>query len=106
MAASLAFHPEALVEFGEAASYYLREASPTVAEAFLSAVEFAVSALVSDPTRWRVVESPEIRRYVFSRFPFVIYYRWETQHNRVTVYAVFHCSREPGCWRERVDQMH
>jgi plasmid stabilization system protein ParE len=74
-----------------------------VAEAFVLSVESAVAALVSDPTRWRVVEEPEIRRYVFSKFPFVIYYRWEPQHARVTVYAVMHCSREPGYWRERIE---
>ena len=27
----------------------------------------------------------EIRRYVLSRFPFVIYHRWEPQHERVTI---------------------
>jgi plasmid stabilization system protein ParE len=72
MATSYSFHPEALFEYAEAANYYLREASPRVAEAFVTAVEFAIAALVAAPGRWRAVEEPEIRRYVFSRFPFVI----------------------------------
>ena len=75
--------------------------SARVAEAFVTAVEFAIAALVAAPGRWRAVEEPEIRRYVFSRFPFVIYYRWEPHHERVTIYAVMHCSREPGYWRHR-----
>jgi len=104
MAASYGFHPEALFEYAEATNYYLHEASARVAERFVAGVESAVAALVADPTRWRVVEEPEIRRYVFSRFPFVIYYRWEPQHGRVTIYAVMHCSREPGYWRRRFER--
>ena len=104
MAASYGFHPEALFEYAEATNYYLHEASPRVADGFVSTVESAVAALVAVPTRWRIVEEPEIRRYVFSRFPFVIYYRWEPQDERVTIYAIMHCSREPGYWRHRTSR--
>ena len=104
MAAGYSFHPEALFEYAEATNYYLHEASTRVADRFVTTVEFAVAALVADPTRWRVVEEPEIRRYVFSRFPFVIYYRWEPQYERVTIYAVMHCSREPGYWHHRIER--
>ena len=104
MATSYGFHPEALFEYAEATNYYLHEASPRVAERFVTTIESVVAALVAAPTRWRVVEEPEIRRYVFSRFPFVIYYRWEPQYERVTVYAVMHCSREPGYWHHRIER--
>ncbi len=103
MASSYSFHPEALFEYAEATDYYLHEASVHVADRFVGVVESAVGALVAAPTRWRVVEEPEIRRYVFSHFPFVIYYRWEPQYERVIIYAIMHCSREPGYWRHRVD---
>ena len=76
MAASYGFHPEALFEYAEATNSYLHEASSRVADRFVTKVESAVAALVAAPTRWRVVEEPEMRRYVFSRFPFVSYYRW------------------------------
>lgn len=95
------FHPEALLEYTEAANYYLREASPDVADRFIKAVESAMEALVNSPTRWRVVEAPEIRRYVFNHFPFVIYYRWEPLRERIVIYAVMHSSREPGYWHHR-----
>jgi toxin ParE1/3/4 len=85
MATSYGFHPEALFEYTEAAHYYLREASLRVADGFVTAVESAIAPLVTAPTRWRIVEDPEIRRYIFSRFPFVSYYRWEPQHERVTI---------------------
>jgi plasmid stabilization system protein ParE len=102
MPATYGFHPEALLEYAEATGYYLREASAGVAESFIEEVEAAVSEVVAAPTRWRVVEEPQIRRYVFTRFPFVIYYRWEPTHDRVAIYAVMHCSREPGYWRDRI----
>jgi plasmid stabilization system protein ParE len=104
MPASYGFHPEALFEYAEATDYFLREASVRVADSFISSVESAVATLVAAPARWRIVEEPEIRRYVFSRFPFVIYYRWEPQHGRVTIYAVMHSSREPGYWRQRLER--
>ncbi|CAN5570180.1 hypothetical protein BH20VER1_BH20VER1_18840 [soil metagenome] len=63
------FHPEALLEYSEAATFYLREASPEVAEQFVAAVEAGLTTLLSAPDRWRVVEEPGIRRYIFSRFP-------------------------------------
>jgi plasmid stabilization system protein ParE len=96
------FHPEALLEYAEAAKYYVREAPPGVAEAFITAVESAVGGILVAPTQWRVVEEPGIRRYVLRRFPFVLYYHWEEEQGRVTVYAVMHCSREPGYWRHRI----
>ena len=74
MPTSYGFHPEALFEYAEATNYFLHEASARVADSFISSVESAVAALVAAPTRWRIVEEPEIRRYVFRRFPFVIYY--------------------------------
>lgn len=87
MTASYGSHPEAHFEYAEATNYHLHEASVRVAERFVAGVESAVAALVADPARWRLVEDPEIRRYVFSRFPFVIYYRWEH-----------------GYWRRRIER--
>ncbi len=102
MATSYGFHPEALLDYSEATLYYSREASSRVAERFVSAVESAIATLVAEPMRGRVVEEPEIRRYVLSRYPFVIYYRWEPHLERVILYAVMHCSREPGYWHDRI----
>lgn len=75
--ADYAFHPDALLEYADATSYYLREASPTVAERFVVAVESAIASILAATHRWRVVEESDIRRYVFSRFPYVLYYRWD-----------------------------
>ena len=58
MADFFSFHPEALFEYAEAANYYLNEASPRVAEAFITSVENSIRNLVADPRRWRVVQAP------------------------------------------------
>lgn len=100
--ADYGFHPDALLEYAEATNYYLREAPPEVAERFVAVVESAIASLLSAPDRWRVVEEPGIRRYVFSRFPYVLYYRWEAERDRITLYAVMHSSRKPGYWKHRI----
>jgi toxin ParE1/3/4 len=99
--ATCSFHPEALLEYAHATKFYLREASPRVAEAFIVAVESAIGSILAAPTRWRVIEEPDIRRYGFRRFPYVLYYPWEAERERITIYAAMHCSREPGYWRHR-----
>jgi plasmid stabilization system protein ParE len=104
MPISYGFHPEALFDYAEGTNYLLREASARVAESFVSSVESAVATVVADPTRWRVIDEPDIRRFVLSRFPFVIYYRWEPSDESVTIFAVMHCSREPSYWRHRIEQ--
>ena len=96
------FHPEALLEYADATTYYLHEASADVAERFVTAVEAAVASVVAAPDRWRVVEEPGIRRYVFRRFPYVLYYRWDAKQDFITLFAVMHCSREPGYWKHRI----
>lgn len=101
MATGYSFHPEALLEYAEATQYYLQVASVEVADRFVNRVETAIADCVMTPTRWPVVEAPEIRRYVLGRFPFVIYYRHEALHDRVIIYAIMHCSREPGYWKQR-----
>jgi plasmid stabilization system protein ParE len=104
--ADYAFHPDALLEYADATTYYLGQASVTVAERFAAAVEAAVACVVAAPDRFRVVEQPGIRRYVFRRFPYVLYYRWDAKQNFVTIFAVMHCGREPGYWKHRIAQPH
>jgi plasmid stabilization system protein ParE len=77
--AGYAFHPDALLEYAEATTYYLREASPEVAERFVAAFESAVKSIVAAPDRCRVVE-----------------------HEFVTIFALMHCSRQPGFWKNRI----
>jgi hypothetical protein len=40
------------------------------------------------------------RRGVIRRFPYAVFY--EHAETAVTVYSVFHTSRDPGKWRQRL----
>jgi plasmid stabilization system protein ParE len=104
--ADYALHPDALLEYADATTYYLREASSSVAQRFIAAVEAAVASVAAAPEIWRVVEEPGIRRYVLRRFPYVLYYRWDAKQDFVTIFAVMHCSREPGYWKHRTGGGH
>ncbi len=99
---SYGFHSEAAEEYLAATQYYLDHASPLVAAAFVAEVEEAIQTLLASPTTWAVIEEPQIRRYLLKQFPYSIYYRWEPDQNRVSIYAVMHFSRRPGYWRDRV----
>ncbi len=100
--ASYGFHSEASEEYLAATQYYLDHASPLIAAAFVAEVEAAIQMLLASPTRWAVIEEPQIRRYLLKHFPYSIYYRWEPERDRVSIYAVMHFSRRPSYWRDRV----
>jgi plasmid stabilization system protein ParE len=99
--ASYAFHSEAADEYCDATRYYLDHASPLVAAAFVAEIEAAIQTVLASPTAWPVVDEPQIRRYLLRRFPYSLYYRWELEQDRVSIYAVMHFSRRPGYWHHR-----
>lgn len=100
--ASYGFHSEAADEYLAATRYYLDHASPLVAAAFVAEIEAAIQTLLAYPTTWPVIEEPQIRRYLLTRFPYSIYYRWEPERDRVSIYAVMHLSRRPSYWLDRL----
>lgn len=100
--ATYGFHSEAADEYADATRYYLDQASPLVAAAFVAEVETAIQTVLASPTTWPIVEEPQIRRYLLTRFPYSLYYQWEPERKRVSIYAVMHFSRLPGYWHERL----
>jgi toxin ParE1/3/4 len=96
------FHPDALSEYTAATQYYLEHAPSIAAAAFIAEIEAGIKRILESPTTWRVVEEPEIRRYLVHRYPYAIYYQWRPQLDSVRIYAVMHLHREPGYWRERL----
>jgi plasmid stabilization system protein ParE len=100
--ASYGFHSEAAGEYAAATRYYLDHASPLIAAAFVAEIEAAIQTVLASPTTWPVIEEPQIRRYVLKRFPYSLYYRWEREQGRVSIYAVMHFSRLPGNWHDRL----
>jgi plasmid stabilization system protein ParE len=100
--ASYGFHSEAADEYLAATRYYLDHASTLVAAAFVAEVEDAIKTLLASPTTWPAIEEPRIRRYLLKRFPYSLYYRWDEERNRVSIYALMHFSQRPGYWRNRL----
>lgn len=99
---SYRFEPDARSEYNQAIQYYFTEADEVVAANFIAEVESDIATICAAPGVWRVAKVPDVRRYVLRRFPFVIYYRYRSAENLVTIYALMHTSRQPGYWRGRL----
>ena len=103
MSVAYQFEPDARVEYHEAIRYYAMESRDAgVASRFVTAVESAVETICAAPALWRVVEPPDVRRYVLRRFPFVLYYRYQRAEELIRILAIMHASRQPGYWRKRL----
>jgi len=68
-------------------------------EEFLSCVEASIEAICRTPDLYPVVYE-NYRRGLVRRFPYAIFY--EPTERGVTIYCVFHSSRDPRKWRERL----
>lgn len=92
------FHPEALLEYRDAAHYYDR-AVPGLGLRFASAVENAVRSVATAPQRWPEI-AVGLRRCRTRTFPYSVIY--SVAPERVLMLAIAHARREPGYWRERL----
>lgn len=66
---------------------------------FTAAVNRVLDAIAIEPERWPEVE-PGIREAAVRRWPFCIYF--ESHPDHVLVLAIFHTSRDPTEWRNRI----
>ena len=92
------FHPEALEDYQQAASWYSERGS-ALSFRFVNAIEQAISKVVQTPERWTVIED-DVHRCLTHVFPYGILYTIESDF--VLIVGVMHCSREPGYWRHRL----
>lgn len=92
------FHPEARVEYREAAIFYDTRRSGLGA-AFTLEVEAAIDRVLEAPERWRVIEQ-DVRRCLTHTFPYGILYTIEAES--ILIVAVMHLRRRPGYWRGRL----
>jgi toxin ParE1/3/4 len=93
----LAFHPEALKEYEEAAQYYAL-CQPGLELRFIDYAETAFRELAEAPTRWPSFDA-DVRRCLVRIFPYAILYSVEPDY--VLIIAVMHLSRAPGYWDTR-----
>ena len=94
----LEFHPEALVEFQEAARYYAG-CQEGLELRFIAAVEAVLKRIQQNPQWGRIFEG-EVRSSLARVFPYAVLCSIEPDY--LFVIAIMHCHREPGYWRDRI----
>lgn len=97
-AADLVVAPEAEQDITEAYAWYERRRAG-LGEEFLSSVDACMESIRRQPEMYPVVHE-NYRRSLTRRFPYAVFY--ESAGSVVTIYAVFHTSRDPGKWRQRL----
>ncbi len=98
MAARLVVAPEAEFDISDAYDWY--EGRRTgLGEEFLSSVDACMEGIRRRPAMYPLVHEA-YRRALIRRFPYAVLF--ECAEAAVTVYAVFHTSRDPEKWRRRL----
>jgi toxin ParE1/3/4 len=92
------FHPEARLEYREAAAFY-ESRRAGLGAAFSLEVETTIRKILEAPERWRSLEQ-DVRTCRTRTFPYAILYTLEAES--VLIIAVMHLRREPGYWRKRI----
>lgn len=95
---NFAFHPEALIEFEDAALYYAQK-QPGLELRFIASVEACIRRITQRPSSYPVLEQ-DIRRCLTRVFPYAVLYTVEPEF--ILIVAVMHCHRKPNYWRERI----
>ncbi len=98
MATTLVVAPEAELDFAEAYVWYERRRIG-LGEEFLSSVDACMEGIRRQPEMCPLVHET-YRRSLIRRFPYMLFY--EYAESTVTVYSVFHTSRDPEKWRQRL----
>jgi toxin ParE1/3/4 len=95
----LELHPEALVEYEGAVTYY-EDRQPGLGGRFVAAVEVAFDSIRENPARYPFL-AQDVQRRLTRVFPYAVLYTVEPEY--ILVIAVMHCHQAPGYWRSRAD---
>jgi plasmid stabilization system protein ParE len=90
--------PEAQSEFDEGYDFYEGRRAG-LGERFADAIQVVLESIAGSPRMHGAVFA-DIRKAVVRGFPYCVYYREEP--SQVRVLAVFHTSRDPSIWQDRV----
>lgn len=93
-----AFHPEARIEFAEAALYYT-SILPELGRRFHGEMDRLIKEAGQTPRAFRLIVSPA-RRHFTRDFPYGIIY--VERHDDIWILAVIHLHREPRYWQRRL----
>ncbi|MBA3057986.1 MAG: type II toxin-antitoxin system RelE/ParE family toxin [Gammaproteobacteria bacterium] len=97
-----AIHPDAEAELLDAAMFYAERASKVIAAAFLDEFERVLDLIVDNQHRGAKSDDG-LRVYHFDRFPYSVIYE-DNEALGPQILAIAHQRREPGYWRDRMDQ--
>lgn len=98
MAVEIIIAPETEQDVAEAYTWY-EGRRVGLGEEFLSCIDACIEAIRRTPEMHAVV-SENYRRALVRRFPYAVFY--EYTGGAATVFCVFHTSRDPGKWTQRV----
>ncbi len=98
MDANLVFATEAEQDIAEAYNWYEGRRSG-LGEEFLTCIDASVYKICRDPKLYPIIHE-EYRRALVRRFPYAIFY--EYSEGIIWVYSIFHTSRNPKKWRDRL----
>lgn len=98
MAAKLVLAEEVEQDLSKAYAWYESHRNG-LGEEFLSCVDACIQSIRRSPELHAKVHH-DYRRILVRRFPYVVFY--EYLDSTVTVYCIFHASRNPNKWRKRL----
>lgn len=97
-AAKLIVTPAAHLDIAQAYDWY-EDRRPGLSEDFLGAVDACVQRIRRNPELMPIAYET-YRRGILRRFPYTVIY--EAVSDVIAIYAVFHSSRDPEKWRQRL----
>jgi toxin ParE1/3/4 len=93
-----AFHPEARIEFAEAAQHYAAIV-PELGQRFYSVIDRLIDEACASPGTFRFIRKPA-RRHFSREFPYGIIY--VERPDDIWILAVMPLRRKPGYWQHRL----
>jgi plasmid stabilization system protein ParE len=97
---SIQISEEAENDFDNSYEYYYDD-SPNVADAFFQIINDSLEIIKKSPLSFQRIHK-SLRNFTVKKFPFVIYY--QVVDYTIQVIAIFHTSRNPKIWTERIDK--
>ena len=89
---------EAEIDFDKSYEYYYKD-NPNVADIFFQSINLSLENVKQYPFSFPEIHK-NVRKYVVKKFPFVIYY--QVTESVIRIIAIFHTSRNPEIWNDRV----
>lgn len=94
------FHPEARLDFKQAAEVYAKERAKLGHDFYLH-IDRLVADITAAPGLFRVFRQPKARRHFRRPFPYAVVYMIVSDH--VWVLAVMHFKQPPDYWTHRLN---